>query len=117
MKKLINKIISFFKKKKVEEAEEKSKTRYFEITYNIKLKEDKNQTTYASGFFDAMLNGGMSKTEKTHGKGQLIQRTIRVSHEGQTLSDSSAKNYIVQKDADVKSGKAGTSTITIIKIK
>ena len=104
-------------KKKVEEAEEKSKTRYFEITYNIKLKEDKNQTTYASGFFDAMLNGGMSKTEKTHGKGQLIQRTIRVSHEGQTLSDSSAKNYIVQKDADVKSGKAGTSTITIIKIK
>ena len=59
----------------------------------------------------------MSKTEKTHGKGQLIPRTIRVSHEGQTLSDSSAKNYIVQKDADVKSGKAGTSTITIIKIK
>jgi hypothetical protein len=104
-------------RKKKQEAEEKSKTRYFEITYNIKLKEDKNQTTYASGFFDAMLNGGMSKTEKTHGKGQLIQRTIRVSHEGHTLSDSSAKNYVVQKDADVKSGKAGTSTITIIKIK
>jgi hypothetical protein len=104
------------KEKKEKEEKEKTKPRWFGITYNIKLKEDKNQTTYASSYFDAMLNGGMSKTEKTHGKGQLIQRKINVLHEGQTLSDSSAKNYIVQKDADVKSGKAGTSTITIIKI-
>ena len=104
------------KEKQEKEEKEKTKPRWFGITYNIKLKEDKNQTTYASSYFDAMLNGGMSKTEKTHGKGQLIQRKINVLHEGQTLSDSSAKNYIVQKDADVKSGKAGTSTITIIKI-
>jgi hypothetical protein len=104
-------------RKKKQEAEEKTKSRYFEITYKIKLKEDKHQTHVAGGILDFIVMGGMSKTEKTHGKGQLIQRTIRVSHEGQTLSDSSAKNYILQKDADVKSGKAGTSTITIIKIK
>ena len=104
-------------RKKKQEAEEKTKSRYFEITYKIKLKEDKHQTHVAGGILDFIVMGGMSKTEKTHGKGQLIQRTIRVSHEGQTLSDSSAKNYILQNDPDVRTGKAGSSTIMIIKIK
>ena len=104
-------------KKKKQELEEKSKSRYFSIQYSIKLKEDKHQTFHADGFLDAIISGGWSKTEKTHGKGQLIQRTIRVYHEGQSLSNSSAKNYIMRKDADVLSGMAGSSTIIIIKIK
>ena len=88
----------------------------FEIKYSIKFKEDKTQTTYASGVFDAMLNGGWSRTEKTNSKGSLKTKTLKVKHDGSSLSNSLAIDYIVQKDKDILSGKAGSSTVSIINI-
>jgi len=55
--------------------------------------------------------------KKTHDKGQTIQRSIKVQHAGQNMPNNIAKHHIEQNDIDVKSGRAGTSTIVILKIK
>jgi hypothetical protein len=64
-----------------------------------------------------VFNGGKTKQVKTHDKGESIERKIRISHEGQSIPSSLVKHYIEKNDADVKAGRAGTSTIVVISVK
>ena len=92
----------------------------FEISYTVKLKEAKSEIVHL-GFMDSLLiKGEIGPTEhkvKTHDKGQLVKRSLKVKHEGNSLSNSAAKEFVIKNDKDVKSGAAGSSTIEIINIK
>ena len=50
-------------------------------------------------------------------KGGFRERSIRIKHNKNSLSNTEAKNYITQNDSDVLKGVAGSSTINILRIK
>jgi len=107
-------------KEKAAIEKEKNKVRTFEIEYKIKLTKAKSETHHKGesfGMIGILLNGGKTEKLKTHDRGETIIRKIRVSHKGQTMSSSIAKHYVEENDSDVKAGRAGTSTILILKIK
>jgi hypothetical protein len=107
-------------KKKKDAEREKTKSRYFNIHYKIKLTKAKSSTHYKGeefGMIGIVFNGGKTKQVKTHDKGESIERKIRISHEGQSIPSSLVKHYIEKNDADVKAGRAGTSTIVVISVK
>jgi len=107
-------------RKKLEAEKAKTKTRSFEIEYKIKLTKAKSSTHYKGEEFGALgiiFNGGKTKQVKTHDRGETIQRKIRVRHDGQTIPAKMVKHYIESNDSDVKSGRAGTSTIVVLKVR
>jgi hypothetical protein len=53
---------------------------------------------------------------KTNERGEKIERKIIVKLQAASLSNSSAKSFVELNDADVKAGRAGTSTIEIVSI-
>jgi hypothetical protein len=106
-------------KEKALAQQEKNKNRYFNIDYSIKLTQAKTETVVKGSVFGSFFGYDKMRfaDKKTHDKGQTIQRSIKVQHAGQNMPNNIAKHHIEQNDIDVKSGRAGTSTIVILKIK
>jgi hypothetical protein len=98
---------------------EKNKLRSFSIDYKIKLTKAIRGTQSKGTFFGTILGYDKYRTEKKtlKDKGEYIQRSITIKHNGTTISNVLAKHYVEEKDQDVKAGRAGTSTIVIISIK
>jgi hypothetical protein len=91
----------------------------FEITYEVKLKQEAGFFNTISAHKQAIESGkgflnAMSTSSK---KGGFRERTIQIKHDKNSLSNTEAKNYVLKKDTDVKKGIAGSSTISIISIK
>jgi hypothetical protein len=108
------------KQQRIDNENEKNKTRTFQIEYKIKLTKSKSETRIKGeefGVIGIIFNGGKTKNVKTHDRGESIQRNIRVRHNGQSISNNSAKHYVEENDSDVKAGRAGSSTILILEIK
>jgi hypothetical protein len=105
--------------KKLKPQESSNQGTSFEITYEVKLKQEagffntisaqKNAIESGKGFLNAM-----STSSK---KGGYRERSIRIKHNKNSLSNTEAKNYITQNDSDVLKGVAGSSTINILRIK
>ena len=91
----------------------------FEITYEVKLKQEAGFFNTISAQKNAIESGkgllnAMSTSSK---KGGYRERSINLNHNKNSLSNTEAKNYIAQNDSDVVKGVAGSSTINIIRIK
>ncbi len=102
-----------------QKEEEKNKTRYYKIDYSIKLTQAKKDTVVKGSVMGSIFGYDKMRfaDKKTHDKGQTIQRSIRIKHNGQSMPNNIAKHHIEQNDIDVKAGRAGTSTIVILNIK
>jgi hypothetical protein len=107
------------KEKEKKEAElNKNKKRNFQIEYSVKLTQVKKETVVKGSVMGSIFGYDKMRfsEKKTHDKGQTIQRSIRVQYLGQKVPNNVAKQYVEQNDIDVKAGRAGTTTIVILKI-
>jgi hypothetical protein len=91
----------------------------YKITYEVKLKKEAGFFNTLSATKNAIKNGKgfLSAVSITSDKGGFRERSITVSHDKNSLSNSEAKNYISKNDQDIRKGVAGSSTINIISIK
>jgi hypothetical protein len=106
-------------KEKLETKVNSNQGSSFEITYEVKLKQE-------AGFFNTLsaqknaIEGGkgfLNAISTSSKKGGFRERSIKINHNKNSLSNTEAKNYIAQNDSDVAKGVAGSSTINIIRIK
>jgi hypothetical protein len=86
----------------------------YEVRYVVRLKENKSEIVVKGSVLGTIFGNSKLRLadKQTHGKGQSIEKVIYIDKAG-GLSKSEALNEILQNDSDVKSGKAGTSTISI----
>lgn len=97
---------------------EKEEKRSYTVHYTIRLTKAKNTTELKGSVVGTIFgfNKIRAVDKKTHDKGEMISRKIRViNHKGE-LTKSAAINYVIKEDPDVKANRAGTSTIIIDKI-
>ncbi len=94
--------------------EEPKARRSYTIEYTIRLTKSKSIQVPRGSFLGTLLgfNKMRVEEEKTHDKGQQIERKIVVQKVGK-MSKSEAKEYVITKDEDIKSGKAGMTTVII----
>lgn len=105
--------------KKENSPQNKNQICSFVITYEVKLKQE-------AGFFNTLSaqknaiesgKGFWSSVSMSSKKGGYREKTLKINHNSNSLSNSEAKNYISKNDQDVRKGVAGSSTINIISIK
>ena len=103
---------------KKESSNSKSKENKFAITYRVKLKETKVEATVKGSVLGTLMGFDKMRigVRKTNERGEKIERKIIVKLQAASLSNSSAKSFVELNDADVKAGRAGTSTIEIVSI-
>ena len=91
----------------------------FEITYEVKLKQEAGFFNRISAQKNAIESGKglLNAMSTSYKKGGYRERSINLNHNKNSLSNTEAKNYIAQNDSDVVKGVAGSSTINIIRIK
>ena len=105
---------------KTKETDKKNEIRFFKVTYKIKLTQSKSKTELKGrelGMIGIILNGAKTEKIKTNDKGDLITREITIKYTGLKIPVGVMKDKIETHDIDVKSGRAGTSTIKIIDVK
>lgn len=106
-------------KEKLETIVNSNQGNSFEIIYEVKLKQEAGFFNTLSAQRNAIESGkgflnAMSTSSK---KGGFRERSIKINHNKNSLSNTEAKNFIAQNDSDVAKGVAGSSTINIISIK
>lgn len=101
------------------QKEEKERKRKFRISYAIRLKKEISSQDYTGSVLGTLLGYDKIKQVKTvqNEKGEKIERFIDIWHKGAKLPSNIAKHYVQEQDKDVKSGRAGTSTIVVMEIK
>ena len=108
------------KNDKKKETDNKNEIRFFKVTYKIKLTQSKSKTELKGrefGMIGIILNGAKTEKIKTNDKGDLITREMTIKYTGLKIPVGVMKDKIETHDVDVKSGRAGTSTIKIIDVK
>jgi hypothetical protein len=99
-------------------SNDKSTENKFAITYKVKLKEAKVEATMKGSVLGTLFGYDKMRLglKNTNDKGEKIERKIIVKYKGSSMSNSIAKSFVENEDKDVKSGKAGTTTIEIVSI-
>ncbi len=110
-----------YREEKIKErvvSNDKSKDTKFAITYKVKLKEAKLEAVVKGSVLGTLLGHDKMRfgVKTTNDRGEKIERKIIVKHNGTSMTSSVAKSFVENEDRDVKSGKAGTSTIEIVSI-